>query len=143
MTAARSPRSGPPAGCRRSGGIFAEAAGEASARRERLPVDRWFGAVQDVKDAVFGLYDFLNGGGGKQKERLEFAEMEQAHQRVHVGRREEDAADGSAGGFAGRWRELRSRKDLRAEVGRGAEEEPDDTIGGESELRLRACGGLD
>src|SRR5262245_40537074 len=61
---------------RRSGGIFAEAAGQAATWGEQLPLDGRFGAVEDVEDTIFVLHDFLNGGSGKNEEGLEFAEME-------------------------------------------------------------------
>jgi len=127
---------------RRGRRIFAEAAGKASAGRERLPVDRWFGAVKDIEDAVFGLHDFLNGGSGEEEEGLEFTQMEQSHKGIDVGGREKDAADRSAGGFAGGRSQLSGSEYLCAEIGRGAEEEPDYTVGREGELRLRAGGGL-
>ena len=108
-----------------------------------MPGDRWFCAVEDIEDAIFGLHDFLDGGSGEEEERLEFAEMEQAHEGVHVGGGEEHAADRSTGSIA-RWRsELRRGKDLRAQVRGGAEEEPDTAVRRKGELSLSACGGLD
>ena len=71
-----------------------------SAKRQILGQDVYndkqerVGTVEDAEDLVFFLEDLLQRGGGKDEEALKFAEVEQAHQRVSVCGREEDAADG-------------------------------------------------
>jgi len=128
---------------RRSGGVFPETAGQTSAGRKTLPVDGRIGAVEHVEDAIFGLYDFLDGRRGEEEEGLEFAKMEEAHEGVDIGGREENASDGSAGGFVIRRGKLRRGQDLAAEVGGSAEKEPDGAVGREGQLSLSAGLGLD
>src|SRR5215471_7535499 len=127
----------------RGGRIFTEAAGKAAAGTERLPLNGRFGPVENVEDAIFGLHDLLDGRRGEEEKRLEFAEMKQAHESVDVGRGQEDAAEWSSRRVARRRIELPRGGDLRAEVGRGSEQEPDDAVRGECELGLRAGGGAD
>jgi len=98
--------------------------------------------VKNVEDAIFGLYDFLDGGRRKKEEGLEFAEVEEAHEGVDIGGREEDATDGRAGGFAFGWSELRRGQDLAAEVGGSGKEKPDGAVGREGDLGLGAQSGL-
>src|SRR5262249_24965244 len=127
----------------RGGRIFTETAGKAAAGTERLPPNGRFGSVENVEDAIFGLHDLLDGRRGEEEKRLELAEMKQAHKRVDVGRRQKDAAEWSSRRVA-RWRvELPRGGDVRAEVGRGSEQEPDDAVRGERQLGLRAGGGAD
>lgn len=57
--------------------------------------------MEDIEDAVFRLHDFLNGGGGKDEEGLELAQMEEAHEGVDVRGIQEDASDGCVGGATG------------------------------------------
>ena len=99
--------------------------------------------MEHVEDAIFGLHDFLDGGRGEEEEGLKFAEMEEPYEGVDISGREKNAADGRTGGFAIGWSELRRGEDLCAKIGRGAEKEPNGTVGRESELSLAAGLGLE
>ena len=69
-------------------------ASEATLTRERLPPDRRISAIHNAEDFVFLLENALKTGGGKNKEGLKLAEMEQTHNRVDICARKEDPSEG-------------------------------------------------
>src|SRR5262249_56795619 len=92
---------------------------------------------------IFGLHELRDVERGEEEKRVELAEMTQADESGGVGRGQEDAAELSSRRVARRRIVLPRGGDLRAEVGRGSEQEPDDAVRGEGELGLRAGGGAD
>ena len=85
---------------------------------------------------VFGQ-NAADGFGGVHAQRLQFAKQEQAEGVVDVGVAEDGAGDRRlAYAFAGM--EFRSGFDLRAQVGRGAEQKPVLVVGADGNLRLGA-----
>ena len=115
-------------------------AAEAALAGKSLPLDRGTRALQNTEDAVFFPEDSLYSGSCKNKERMKFAEVQQAHNGVHIGRRQEDAGD---------WRmiyvvcigtQVRSDDDLRSQIGAGRCQEPNAASGvrREGDLCLRA-----
>ena len=72
----------------------------------------------------------------KIKNGLEFAEMEQAHHVIDVGGGQEHAADRRVGSVLIAGTELRRRDDLGAEIGGGADQEPDFAVVRERDLSL-------
>jgi len=80
----------------------------------------------------------LNRGSGEDKEGLKFPQVQQAHHRVHVCRRQKHAADGSVPGCISMRSEFGSGENLCPQIRRSADQKPDAIIGRKCNLRLSA-----
>ena len=117
-------------------GIFREMATDASTGREHLPLDRRIGAFEDSEDTAFVLEEALDGGSGKNEKILELTQMKQTHDGIHIGGKKKNSRDRRVSGKVGIGREFRAANDLRAKIGRSANEKPEARNRRESDLRL-------
>jgi len=115
-----------------------EMTSEASAIREHLPLHGRITALKHLEHAIFSLEHALNRGSGEDKEGLKFPQVQQAHHRVHVRRRQKHAADGSVPGCISMRSEFGSGENLCPQIRRSADQKPDAIIGRKCNLRLSA-----
>src|SRR5467141_860477 len=113
-------------------------ASEASAIREHLPLHGRITALKHLEHAIFGFEHALNRRSGEDKEGLKFPQVQQAHNRVHVRRRQKHAADGSVPGRISMRSEFGSGENLCPQIRRSADQKPDAIIGRKCNLRLSA-----
>ena len=113
---------------------------EATLAGERAPLNGRIGAIEYVEDFVFFFQDAVQRRCAEDEERLEFAQVQQAHDFVDIRGGKEDAADRGVGWALLVRAQFRRSDDLRAEIRRGADEEPDFAVVRESDLSLGASG---
>src|ERR1700730_9778801 len=113
-------------------------AAESSFARKTLPLKWRIGAIEHAKDLVFLLEDALQRGRAEDEERLEFAEMQQGHDRIDVGGLQENSGDRGVRGLLIIGRERKGGEDLGSQIGRGPHQEPNLRITGKGDLGLRA-----
>lgn len=118
--------------------IVGKVAADASSRGKCLPLNRRFGALKDLEDAVLGLEDALHRRRGKDEETLRPAQVEKAEGGVNFRRGKKNACNRRAARVFRGGEELGPGKKLGAEIGRSADEEPKIGKRREGDLRLRA-----
>ena len=118
--------------------IVRKVAADASSRGKGLPLNRRFGALQDLEDAVLGLEDALHRRRGKDEETLRPTQVEKAESGVNFRRGKKNAGNRRAAGAFRGGEELGPGQKLGAEIGRSADEEPKIGKRRDGDLGLRA-----
>src|SRR5579862_1809078 len=124
-------------------GIFGEMAAQTAFAGENPPLNRRISAIEYVEDLVFFFEDALQRRGAEEEERLEFAEVQKAHDFVNVSRWQEHAADRRVRRSLLVRAQFGGGDDLCAEVGGSADEEPHLAVVREGDLGLCARGGAE
>jgi hypothetical protein len=113
---------------------------EAPFARKHLPLHGRIGAVENAENLALLFQNALHGGRGEHKKGLKLAQVQEAHHRVDVRRRKENASDGRVSFRLGLRSQFWRGEDLCAQVRARRHQEPDICVkvGSKCDLRLRA-----